>query len=68
LLDESSLEYLVENMNYKKEINSKPVAAIIQINFPIEKTKMIESMFSSSNSVTKQITTINMPYESPFVH
>lgn len=68
LLDESSLEYLVENMNYESEKNSKPVASIIQINFPIEKTKMIESMFSSNSSVTKQVTTVNMPYESPFMH
>lgn len=68
LLDDSSLEFLVENLNSESEKNAKPIASIMQIDFPIEKTKMIENMFNKNSSTTKTISTINMPYDSPFVH
>lgn len=68
LLDEESLEYLVVNLNYESEKNSKPVTSIIQIDFPIDKTKIIENMFNSNSNVSKTVSTLNMPYNNPFIH
>ncbi|MFN3411865.1 MAG: lytic transglycosylase domain-containing protein [Exilispira sp.] len=68
LLDESSLEYFVANMSYLSEKISKPIASIVQIDFPLEKTKLLENMFNSEGNITKSISTLNLPYENPFVH
>lgn len=66
LLDESSLEFLVANLNYESEKNSRPIASILQIDFPIEKTKLLENMLNLNNTATKTVSTLNMPYDSPF--
>jgi len=68
LLDEGSLEFLVENMNYESEKNARPVASIIQIDFPLEKTKIIDSIFNQNDSVTKTVSTINVPFSIPIIH
>ncbi len=66
LLDEGSLEFLVENMSFENEKNSKPVASILQIDFPIEKTKIIENMFNNSSNISKNVSTLNVPLSKPF--
>jgi len=68
LLDEESLQFLVENMSYESEKSFETVASIVQIDFPIEKVKIIDNMFNRNNFTTKTISTLNMPFSISLVH
>lgn len=66
-LDQEGLEYLVSNLSVDDEHNEKAVASILQIDFPLEKKRTLESiLLKSGNSLTSQVSIMPVVISAPF--